>query len=396
MLAKHYWTGLTTGLILVASTQISVAVDADSFAKAFSKSYASQGADITYSGVESSGDTVTLKSVAVNIPGDTGAMEFGDLVFSGVSESGNGGYTVESLSEDQFDFTAEEMSVSVRDIKIENLKIPGETTGYSLDDILYYDAATTGPITLTFEGRDVLKVAKTDTRLARQSGDAQVNMSSRFDGLEIDLSDVKDAKAQQAINGMGYQYLSGDLVIDGNWILENGQINLSEYALTLNDVGRLDINLSISGYTLDFAQGVQKLQTQMVGKESDPKAQQAMGLAMLGMMQQLTFNNLSIRFDDASLTNKVLEMVASQQGMTRDQMVQGVKGMLPFALGQLQNPAFQKSVTEAVGIYLDDPKSLEIKAQPDAPVPFSSVAGSAMSAPQSLPDVLNITVTANQ
>lgn len=353
-------------------------------------------AEITYSGVEASGDTVTLKSVAAEIPGDTGTMEFGDLVFSGVSENSSGGYTIETLSEDRLDFTTEEMSISIRDIKVENLKIPGETTGYSLDDILYYDAATTGPVTLTIEGRDLVKVAKSDTRLARQSGDTQVNMTSRFDGLEIDLSDVKDAKAQQAINGMGYQYVSGDLVVDGNWVLANGEINITEYALTLNDVGRLGVNFSISGYTLDFAQGVQKLQKQMVGKESDPKAQQAMGLAMLGMMQQLTFNNMSIRFDDASLTNKVLEMVASQQGMTRDQMVQGVKGMLPFALGQLQNPEFQKSVTEAVGIYLDNPKSFEIKAQPDTPLPFASIAGSGMSAPQTLPDVLNITVTANQ
>ena len=137
-------------------------------------------------------------------------------------------------------------------------------------------------------------------------------------------------------------------------------MTLSDYAMTLNDVGRLGMSFSISGYTLDFVKGLQELQKNMAGKEGDAKAQQAMGLAAMGMMQQLTFNNLAVRFDDASLANKVLDMVASQQGMSRDQMVQGLQAMLPFALGQLNNPEFKKSVTEAVSLYLSNPRNIQV------------------------------------
>ena len=33
-------------------------------------------------------------------------------------------------------------------------------------------------------------------------------------------------------------------------------------------------------------------------------------MAMMGLVQQLTFNSMSIRFDDASLTNKIIDYVA--------------------------------------------------------------------------------------
>mgnify|MGYP001815917781 FL=1 len=89
-------------------------------------------------------------------------------------------------------------------------------------------------------------------------------------------------------------------------------------------------------------------------------------------------------------------MVAGQQGMTRDQMVQGLQGMLPFALAQLQNPEFQQHVSEAVGVYLSDPKNIEISARPSGPMPFASLAGAAMTAWQSLPEMLNVQVMANQ
>ena len=39
----------------------------------------------------------------------------------------------------------------------------------------------------------------------------------------------------------------------------------------------------------------------------------AQGLAMLGLMQQLTFNSASLRWDDNSLTNKAIDYIAKMQ-----------------------------------------------------------------------------------
>ncbi|MCY6380119.1 hypothetical protein [Hoeflea prorocentri] len=396
MRAPYLKTGLAAGFTLLASTHLSFALDADDFAKKFAAAYASQGANITYDGVSADGDTITLKDVDIEMPGEDDGLDLGDLTFNGVKEDGSGGYTAESFTNDEIKFSEDDNELTISDLKVENLRIPGEPGAESVDDIMWYDSATTGPIALTIEGQDVFKAARSTTTTKKSSDGSRMDFDARIDGLEIDLSDVKDAQAQQAINGMGYQTLSGDVVLNGHWAPETGEIALTEYALTLDDVGRLDMQFSISGYTLEFIKGLQQMQEQMAKQDDDGKSQQAMGLAMMGMMQQLTFNSLSVRFDDASLTNKVLDMVASRQGMSRDQMVQGLQGMMPLLLAQLQNPEFQKQVTEAVSLYLSDPKSIEITAQPEAPLPFASVAGSAMGAPQTLPQVLNVSVTANQ
>jgi len=396
MLVQHVRTGLFAGLALAVSTQWAVALDANDFAKKLTQAYAVGGAELTFDEATVDGDTITLKNLSMKVPGEEQGMALGDMVFDGVKEDGSGGYNVASATEENFTISEDDFSFSIKDIRLENLYVPAESTADTINNLFYYDRATTGPLVMTVEGRDIFKMSSSETKMSKNSDGSGLGFDARVAGLEIDLSDIDDPQAQQVINGMGYQNLAGDMTMKGSWQLASGEIALDEYALTLNDVGRLDLQFSISGYTLEFIRGLQQLQEQMAGKEDDAKAQQAMGFAMLGMMQQLTLNGLSIRFDDASLTNKVLDMVASQQGTSREQMVQGLQAMLPFVLGRLKNPEFQKTVTEAASLYLADPKNIEISAAPENPLPFAAVAGSVMTAPETLPNVLNVTVKANQ
>ncbi|MEM9104956.1 MAG: hypothetical protein AAGC96_04805 [Pseudomonadota bacterium] len=381
-------------MVLLVSTQLSHALDANDFAEKFVAAYATGGMTLEYTGVSEDGNNVTLQGVTVGADGEPETLGLGDMSFNGVTEDGSGGYLVNQVVEDSIAYSTPEFSFSLSDLVINNLKVPAEANLDSIDDVLYYDSASTGPMVVTIQSVEVFKIANSMIDLSKASDNSRMDFQMRMDGMGIDLSMVQDTRTKQAIDGMGYGYVNGGLVINGLWAPPTGELTLNEYALTLDDVGRLDLQLSISGYTLEFVQGIQKLQEQMSG--ADEKAQQAMGLAMLGMMQQLTFNSLSLRFDDASVTNKVLDLVASQQGMSREQMVQGLQGMLPFVLAQLQNPEFQQQISEAVGAYLADPKNIEISAQPSGPLPFASLVGAAMTAWQSLPEMLNVQVTANQ
>jgi hypothetical protein len=99
---------------------------------------------------------------------------------------------------------------------------------------------------------------------------------------------------------------------------------------------------------------------------------------------------------DDSATGKVLDFVAKQQGTNRESIIAQAKGTLPFALAQLQNPAFAASVSAAVGAYLDNPQSLKIAAMPANPVPVAQIMGAAMAAPQSIIGVLGLAITANE
>ena len=156
------------------------------------------------------------------------------------------------------------------------------------------------------------------------------------------------------------------------------------------------MKLAISGLSLEFAKGLQELTQQFEGKEDDPKSQQAMGIAALGMLQQLSLYHVSLRFDDASLTNRILDAFAKQRGIDREQMIQGLKGTLPFALAAVQNADFQQQVSSAAGAFLDNPESIEIAMEPGSPLSFAVITGSAISAPQTLPEVLGVIVKANE
>jgi hypothetical protein len=53
--------------------------------------------------------------------------------------------------------------------------------------------------------------------------------------------------------------------------------------------------------------------------------------------------------------------------------------------------------SEAITKFLDDPKSLEISAEPASPVPFALIIAGAMSgAPQDLVKTLAVKITANE
>jgi hypothetical protein len=120
-------------------------------------------------------------------------------------------------------------------------------------------------------------------------------------------------------------------------------------------------------------------------------------------MQRLSLNGATIRFDDASLTGKILDFVAQQQGLKREDVVNVAKAGLPLALMQVQLTDLAAAISPAINAYLDAPGSIEIKAAPPQPVPFTMLGGAAMANPndpgaaaKAIWSMLGVTVTANQ
>jgi hypothetical protein len=126
------------------------------------------------------------------------------------------------------------------------------------------------------------------------------------------------------------------------------------------------------------------------------KNNSAQGLVLLGLLQQLSFTGAKISFTDASLTGKVIDYLAAKQHMSREDIINQAKAVLPFALAKMNNPEFSAKVTKAVSEFLDDPKTLTVTAAPPSPLPLAILMAGAMAAPKQIPDQLGITVTANR
>jgi hypothetical protein len=181
----------------------------------------------------------------------------------------------------------------------------------------------------------------------------------------------------------------------GTWSPVDGRLAMTQNEITIDEAGTLGISIDLGGYTTEFMTAVRDLSRQMAAAEGGT-GNDAQGLAMLGLMQQLSLNGLEIAFEDDSLTGKVLQFMADQQGIRPQDVANQAKALLPLAMGQLNVPGFTMQATQAVSEFLDDPQSIRIAAEPAQPVPFALIAAGAMASPQAALDQMGVVVEANQ
>ncbi len=367
------------------------AIDGDDFATKLTAALGPSDMAIRYGDAEAAGDVVTLTDVRLD-NGNGDDIDLGTVVFQGVASEDDGGYTAREANFPDIDVTDDDIRFTARDMTLSGIDIPGEADPEDpIDGILYYQQARVGPLAVTFQDEPAFSLNETVIDVARRSDGSGVDTMMRMEGMSANLARVEDPRSRQAIEAMDLDEVTGRMNITAGWDIESGEIDISDYAIDLDDVGRLVLMFSFSGYTPEFAAAMQETQNNLEQNADDEMA----GMAMLGLLQQLSFNSASIRFEDSSITRRVLNYVGEQQGVDGEQMAQAVKGMLPLMLAQLQNPDFQRQISEAVSAYLDDPRSLTIETNPEEPVPFMELFAAGSSAPQTLPDVLDLNVRAN-
>lgn len=366
------------------------AADAKAVADAVTAQLANQGIKLTIGSAENDGDDIVLKDVGVT-PTDLETAEIGEVVLEDVEENG-GGYTIGRLAAPAFTREKDGMTLDFGGAEINGLQVPGPDETDPIRKLMLATGASVGPVKVSDGSGEVFRMDGGTMTMSPYEAGGTMTYEAAFTGLYADMSKLPDEKSRMTLSALGYNTLSGNITYSGLWNTSDGRMTVDEMVTTVDDAAALKMTFDISGYTPQFVAALQDMQKQMADGKID---QQAQGLAMLGLMQQLTFNGMQLRVEDASLTGKVLDFFAKQQGVDRNAMVQQTKGVLPFMLAQLNNPQFAAKVTEAVGAYLDNPQSLTVTAAPPNPVPAAQIMAAGMSAPQSIPDVLGVTVTAN-
>lgn len=375
-----------------------LALDADDFATKVAAIVSQGGASLTFNDIEQDDGTIVLKSARFEAEAQSnrGQFDIGDLVFKGIEENGDGSYFVNLVEFEDVDVVADSMRISVADIEMNGLLVPADLGALPLPGVIPLETFSTGDIKIEENGSQVFAMSGflADNNYSDDYSSQQVEMTGS--GLSVDVSKLNDPKVRDAFAGLGYRTLSGDFKMVGDWEAENGSLDISEYSLTLKDLGRLALSLEITGYTIEVMRAMQQAQELAAANPDSQAAQQGLGFAMMGLAQQLSFVSASIRFEDQSLTGKALAYAGKQQGISGAQMAQAVKGMLPLMLGQLRIPALQQQISAAANIYLDNPGNLTVSAKPENPVSLPVIMGAGMGDPKTLVDLLNVEVTANQ
>ncbi|SOE17372.1 hypothetical protein SAMN05877838_2271 [Hoeflea halophila] len=371
-----------------------LALDADDFATKLAAISSQSGTSLSFSAVEPDGSTIVLKSVRVQAPGQA-PFNAGDITFYGVEEVNDGSYHADQALFEDIQIVDGPTKVSITGIQMSNLKIPPVKQVYDpADNIGFFQSISTGQINFEHEGDKVFSLGGTKVNLDSGDDGNRVDIKMSGSDLWIDLDRLDDAKARQGLAELGYQTLTGDISVDGMWQMDTGILNVTEM-FSLDDVGSLSLSMQVSGYTRELVEAMQQAQKAAAENPDKKAAEQALGLSMLGLMQQLSFNSAAIRFEDASVTERALAFAGKQQGVSGDQMRMALKGMLPLMLGQIGIPELQKQIAAAANVYLDNPQNITITAKPESPVALPVIMGAGMGDPKSLVDLLNVEVSAN-
>lgn len=354
----------------------------------------SQGIDISWTGVSGDASEMVLQGVSVKPAAEGHSLAIGDIKLEGIAEA-NGGYTIETVSTSPYSSTKDGMTFDMSPFVIHGMTLPAEGGTDPLGSLMMYKGAELSSASVKVGDKTAFSMSNFTAQIIPPADGKAMEFTGKAEKFTGDLSLVEDPKSKAVIEALGYQNITGNIDVAGSWQPSDGKMQFSKYNVTVDNAGTLGMTFDLGGYTTEFIKSVQALQKKMAeAPEGEDKS--AMGLAVLGLMQQLSFNSASIRFDDASLTGKVLDYVAKQQGMSAKDIANQAKAIVPFGMAQLNNPELTAQVTEAVGKYLDNPKSLEIAARPLTPVPFSLIMAGGMSNPLELPKTLGVSVTANQ
>lgn len=387
---------LALAAVLSIGTAACAFAQADEAMLARFKSYAAeQGSKLEWSKTEEfendKGEAVTsLIDVKVTSEGKQFPVPQIDLV--DVTEE-DGGWHIGSVQVPSMTYTEDETEVWLSDVSVDGLVLPPAGQDENAEATPTYDSASLGEVQVRVKGKDAFTMNDFHIEVTPPEDNGPVEFSGAAEAFHISLDGVEDAESRAAIQKMGYQQLDGYLEIEGSWDKTAGDLSLGTFDINVKDAGTFGISLDLGGYTPELMASLRKLQAQ---NAANPDDKSATGIALLGLMQQLTFQSARIEFTDDSLTGRALDFVASQQGSKPADVANQAKALVPFAMMQLNNPELTQMVTQAVSAFLDNPKNFAIVAQPPAPVPFAMIAAGAMGAPQTLPQQLGVKVLANE
>lgn len=400
-------TGLlaATSLATLAFLQPVQALEAQAFVDRVTAVYGAMGYGLSFGAATLDGDTVIVDGVTVDMKGS--GMEpmvvDTELTFSGVVENEDGSYSAESLRVPDIDteFSTEPVGrLSLVDIVAEDLWLPpeGETSADLLLQIV--GRMATGPLIVTREGVEVIKIdgMEAASEFTYDADDALESVASTLSVSNIwaDLSTVgeEEPEAGAMIEALGLTTISGNISQSMTWSMADGNMVIDEFLFDFADVAALNVTADITGFTPDMLDKIYAMQN----SDLDPTSEEAQAQQMMAGMeiaQALSIGGVTIRYDDASLAPKLLDMFAAQSGADRAAFVEGLKAMLPAMIAESGIPELADLVVPPVSSFLDDPQSLEIAVKPATPTSVLVLAAAA-SNPASLIQALGLTVTANQ
>lgn len=387
-----YFISATAASLLMSTSAF--ALDANAVAERIKTLYANQGAQITYDRAEGDASAIQLRGVKVALTAQPDQLfEIGDIALKNVEETQTGGYiigevNIPDLTVDLEDDGKTSGKMKLEGITSEGFSVPAENAKSALDKMAFYDKAHIKKLEIFSEDDVSMLMENINATFSKQDSE-KIDYSWSVGRI---FAKIDKSQADQSIPDLGINEIEASITSNGTWLPVSGKATLDQFELDIKDIGKLGLSGEIGGYDVAFVEAVQKSQEELMKAGTDEAAS---GLALLGLAEQLTIKDLTIRFDDKSLTNKLFDHYAKEMGTDSKMLREQAKMMVPLVAMQLNNPEFAQSVKVAADKYFSDPQSFTLKASPDSPVSIASLVATASVDPTKLIQLLKVSLSAN-
>lgn len=321
-------------------------------------------------------DVVTVLNLKISDGDGNGTVA--TVSVKGYDEANTEGFGADDITATGFELVDDDAQVSIGSMTVIGLSIPSlnvdaddpkswENVKYSSAEITNINAIPKDSVPIT-----VASVKSTAT----YSGDDGISGEGTLtiDDLAVPAS-VMEAEAKAFMDASGYESLILDIAIDAAYDAANQTLDLNEMTFDAQDMGVVNFSANLGGMVDEMLRDPEQIQ---------------------GLMATATLRSANLSFSNNSIFEKGLDFAAKMSGQDASQLKAQAPFVLGFGLAQINNEAFTKMVTDAVTKFLETPNSLSVNIAPENPVPVAQIAGAAMSSPQVVPDLLSVTVEANQ
>ena len=399
MSMKRVYLATLSTVAVLAMTSGTLAQEARAFADKLSQTLdVVGGMDISFGSAVADGDTITLSEWSIPAVAGSRGEKLLDrtITFTGVTETGDGGYRAEGASIDDLDFTDAGVRLEVRNVELDNIFLPAEPGADTLESMRLYQNMRVGPIAVTLGDNKVFSIEAISVSSNYDETANTYDSGFEIAGIFGDVSMADDGDIQEILAVTGIQELNASMAGDFSWNLSEGVLNIKETSLSIDKIGRLNFALDLGGYTLELLDQIQAAGRELTAMDPSSDEYQMRSLQMgMGLVAGLSINSLAVRFDDDSITDKLLNLLMEKEEITRKQIISTAAVMVPGFLEMLGSPTLQEEITTAVVDYLKDPQNVEVSARPAEPVPFMVLAASVQD-PAAAAELLNLGAIANQ
>ena len=391
-------------LISFVFSNSAFAFDAKEYVEKLQQSASARGITITYGSLEPLGDAgfiindVVVEGIFQQIDGIP-PTKIKQIRVEGVEELSGNSFAAKLVEFGEFSASSttkdgKPVLINIANGKGENIYFadPADLSA----PIVYFPSTTyqMGEMTTSIDGKQLLTVKSFFTKTELDPETRILSAEVNIDEIDVNLKMSDDPEFVAQREALGYDHMLTAVALSGSWDMKAGLLEVSNYSLDVKDAGRLKVKALFSGYTEELAMRFRTLNAE-IQTTQDPTERKGKTFAMMAMMSQIALNNMSLTFEDKSLTDRMLTIQAAKMGMAKSDLAQMLPTIIPRYAMVLQNPEFIGMLAGNVAKFLDNPGDISIHASPPQPVPLTTIMITGATQPEAIIDLLNVGIEAN-